>query len=82
MTDKALVYIHGKGGTASASEQFKRQERRKPKEYINPDQDEYFYFIAGYTSGGVPYGITWEQARKDGLIEEDDEDYDEELPFQ
>ena len=23
MKDKALVYIHGKGGTASASEQFK-----------------------------------------------------------
>ncbi|SEA07110.1 hypothetical protein SAMN02910384_00786 [Pseudobutyrivibrio sp. ACV-2] len=23
MADKALVYIHGKGGTASASEQFK-----------------------------------------------------------
>ena len=60
----------------------KRQEGRMTKEYINPDQDEFFYFIAGYTSGGVPYGITWEQARKDGLIEEDDEDYDEELPYQ
>lgn len=62
-----------------AAKKRKRQEGRMPKEYINPDQDEYFYFIAGYTSGGVPYGITWEQARKDGLIEEDDEDYDEEL---
>ena len=65
-----------------AAKKRKRQERRKPKEYINPDQDEYFYFIVGYTSGGVPYGITWEQARKDGLIEEDDEDYDEEPPYQ
>lgn len=59
-----------------AAKKRKRQEGRMTKEYINPDQDEFFYFIAGYTSGGVPYGITWEQASKDGLIEEDDEDYD------
>lgn len=25
------------------------------------DQDERFFFIAGYTSGGVPYGVTWEE---------------------
>lgn len=25
------------------------------------EQDEYFYFIAGYTDGGVPYGLTWEE---------------------
>lgn len=23
-------------------------------------QDDTFYYIAGYTSGGAPYGITWE----------------------
>ena len=23
--------------------------------------DDYFYFIAGHTSGGAPYGITWEE---------------------
>lgn len=28
----------------------------------NPFQDENFYFIAGYTPGGAPYGITWEEA--------------------
>lgn len=27
----------------------------------NPDQDDQFFFIAGYTSGGAPYGVTWEQ---------------------
>ena len=21
----------------------------------------YFYYIAGYTSGGAPYGVTWEE---------------------
>ena len=28
--------------------------------------------FAGYTSGGAPYGITWEQARKEGPVEEKD----------
>ena len=26
------------------------------------EQDEDFHFIADYTSGGAPYGITWEEA--------------------
>lgn len=25
------------------------------------EQDDTFFFIAGYTSGGAPYGVTWEQ---------------------
>ena len=25
------------------------------------DQDERFFYVAGYTSGGVPYGVTWEE---------------------
>jgi len=33
------------------------------------DSDEHYYFIAGYTSGGFPYGITWEEAELDNLIE-------------
>lgn len=32
-------------------------------------QDSDFYFIAGCTSGGTPYGITWDQARDKGLLE-------------
>jgi hypothetical protein len=28
---------------------------------IEPMSDEYFAYIAGYTSGGFPYGLTWEQ---------------------
>jgi len=27
----------------------------------NNEQDDRFYYIAGYTSGGAPYGITWEE---------------------
>ena len=26
-----------------------------------PDSSDEFFFIAGYTSGGAPYGVTWEQ---------------------
>jgi len=54
------------------------------------DCDETFYFIAGYTSGGFPYGVTWEQLDKDGTLEESDrlhgmkkqnESEDNEIPF-
>ena len=31
-----------------------------------------FYFVAGHTSNGVPYGITLGEARKQGLTEDDD----------
>ena len=27
----------------------------------SPEQDDRFFFIAGYISGGAPYGITWEE---------------------
>ncbi|PZM67220.1 hypothetical protein [Paenibacillus dendritiformis] len=30
-------------------------------EPLQLDQDENFYFIVGYTDGGAPYGITWEE---------------------
>ena len=43
----------------------KRRERAK-KELQNildrfPDADDNFYYIAGYTPGGAPYGVTWEE---------------------
>ena len=44
-----------------------------------PWQEENFFFIAGYTSGGAPYGITWEEEAE---IEADTPDtVDFELPF-
>jgi len=30
-------------------------------EYTDPDQDDTFFYIAGRTSGGAPYGVTWAQ---------------------
>lgn len=38
----------------------KKPNKQAPEE-IAPDSDEHFAYIAGYTEGGVPYGITWEE---------------------
>src|SRR6056297_2220213 len=51
--------------------QRKAAEQPDKKEHINYDQDENFYYIVGYTSGGVPYGVTWEEYEKN--IKEDEE---------
>lgn len=39
----------------------KRGAKWAEYESLQFDQDENFYFIAGYTEGGAPYGITWEE---------------------
>ena len=46
----------------------KRKQRRAKRKAINKqavenniDQDDTFFYIAGYTSGGAPYGVTWEE---------------------
>ena len=40
-----------------------REQKKKQEEYpvFYEDQDDTFYYIAGYTSGGAPYGVTWEE---------------------
>jgi hypothetical protein len=40
---------------------------------IEPDSEENFAYIAGYTSGGAPYGLTWEEWEEMGGDEEDRE---------
>ena len=51
---------------ASVAKQKKQQRRAKKKVKVSQTsgevyQDDRFSFIAGYTSGGVPYGVTWEE---------------------
>ena len=44
-------------------EQRRREREKKALEELYdrfPYSDDTFYFIAGYTSGGAPYGLTWE----------------------
>lgn len=38
-------------------------EKQKKLESKEPytDSDDRFFFIAGYTFGGAPYGVTWEK---------------------
>lgn len=52
----------------------KRAERKAAKASVdtNPYQDENFFFIVGYTPGGAPYGVTWDEARRDGFVEEEE----------
>ncbi len=51
----------------------KRLERENPcptdwsERYPYAEGD--MYFVAGHTSNGVPYGLTWEEAREQRLIE-------------
>ncbi len=40
----------------------KRKKAKKVhREQIPIDQDERFFLIVGYTFGGAPYGVTWEE---------------------
>jgi hypothetical protein len=39
----------------------KPSKNRAPELFMEPESDEHFAYIAGYTSGGVPYGITWQE---------------------
>ena len=46
----------------------KRKQRRAKRQAIknhvvenNTSQDDAIFYIAGYTSGGAPYGVTWDE---------------------
>jgi hypothetical protein len=39
----------------------KPSKKRAPELFIELESDDHFAYIAGYTSGGAPYGITWEE---------------------
>jgi hypothetical protein len=46
-----------------------RAQRRTERERLDSglsdeDSDEYFAYIAGYTRGGAPYGVAWEEWRQ------------------
>jgi len=54
----------------------KKEEKRLEEEY-NDWQDDRFYYIAGYTSGGAAYGVTWEQMGLEPYESEFDDDFDD-----
>lgn len=62
----------------------KRKNKCNNVDTINMDSDDNFVFIAGYTSWGIPYGITWEEMEKikqEELPETIASEDDMELPF-
>ena len=59
----------------------KRQQKRAKRKALKNqqaeavlEQDDTFFFIAGYTSGGAPYGVTWEEMGLNPWQESDDEE--------
>ena len=55
----------------------KKEEKRLSAPYYNEFQDDNFFFIAGYTSGGAPYGVQWWEVGLDPY--EDELDFDEDI---
>jgi hypothetical protein len=56
--DRSGIRKSGVGGFASAEQKRKREEK-----FLISEETFYgFAFIAGYTAGGAPYGITIEEA--------------------
>lgn len=37
----------------------KRDRKEREWQTLHADQNDQFFYIAGYTSGGAPYGVTW-----------------------
>ena len=49
-----------RGEQARAAHRARQKEKYAPRPSIREWDDE-FAFIAGYTEGGAPYGITWDE---------------------
>lgn len=44
-----------------AARKRKKAKKAAQEQQRLPEQDDCFFYIAGYTSGGAPYGVTWEE---------------------
>ena len=61
--EKAAVKAYQDIQSAKKAKRQKIREQKRMQKDIplfHEDQDDTFYYIAGYTSGGAPYGVTWE----------------------
>ncbi len=59
---------------AARKERERRKEKQANEEWVDPDSDGHFFYIAGHTSGGAAFGVTWEEwyeIQKRELLEED-----------
>lgn len=46
----------------------KKKKQLSYDDYFEEESDGTFYFVAGYTSGGAPYGTIWEEILASELI--------------
>ena len=60
-TDKLRSSLEGQ---IQARARRKAERQGLAQQSYAEDSDDQFAFIAGYTAGGFPYGITWEEARQ------------------
>ena len=63
-----------------SKERKKRMKEQRHQDDVLEYSDETFYFIAGYTSNDVSYGLTWEEMEHDNEAL-NGHSYSEELPF-
>jgi hypothetical protein len=72
---------------AEKDKQVKRERQKAKLEENLIESDENFAYIAGYTSGGAPYGVTWEEKVEMLQLEKEYNpryqliDFEDELPF-
>lgn len=60
--EKQAVQTHIRQEQAKkAKRRARRKVAKQPPSPFHEDQDDRFFYIAGYTSGGAPYGVTWEK---------------------
>ena len=62
--EKAAVRAYQNIQRAKKAKRKKSREQKriqKDNPVFHEDQDDTFYYIVGYTSGGAPYGVTWEE---------------------
>ena len=45
---------------AAAKRRIKAERKEEQERLLGIESDDRFAFIVGYTSGGAPYGLTWE----------------------
>ncbi|MFA6103481.1 MAG: hypothetical protein WCV67_08975 [Victivallaceae bacterium] len=66
ITPKDVKAFKQSAATIKQAKLERRERLKYEKEHVlalleNSDSDEDFAFIAGYTSWGFPYGVTWEE---------------------
>lgn len=55
-------HVLNAAASEAAARRHKKAERQAEQhQLLDFESDDHFAFIVGYTSGGAPYGVTWEE---------------------